>query len=476
MRLDEYARYDAVGLMALLRTGQVSPAELKRCTVEAIERLDPQLNFMAGDICATEEWLPDGPFSGLPFLLKEGHGWRGGALSMGSRLTAGFKPSSESEMTLRLRRAGVQILGETTAPEFGIYPVTESGLHGASRNPWNLVHSPGGSSGGASAAVAAGIVPVAQTSDGGGSIRGPAHCTGIFGLKPSRGRTPALQRGLFAFTHVHVSSRTVRDSAAFLDALHGPFAGGLFKPLAPVRPYLDEIRGAPRRLRIGVLLHSPGRTPLAPECAAAVKRAAQLAEALGHHIEEAQPRLDWEQWLSRFLAAWIHPLPSMIEQLSAVCGRRPGPETLDPMTLQLLERARKVSVADLIAAESAFHAARSALDTFFSSHDLWLTPSGVSQAPRIGQFDPRSRGEDHLAYIDRILHDYAIFTPLLNIGGHPAASIPLHHGDNGLPAGVQAIGPMGRDDLVLAFAAQLEAEAPWINRHPPHSIFGGIHE
>ncbi len=475
MRLDEYARYDAVGLMQLLRSGQVGADELKRCATAAIERLNPQLNFMAGEVCEDEACQPGGPFYGLPFLLKEGLGWRGGAAAMGSRLANGIKVTTESEITRRLRRAGVRILGETAAPELGIYPVTESGRHGATRNPWNLAHSPGGSSGGASAAVAAGVVPVAQSSDGGGSIRGPAHCTGLFGLKPSRGRTPLLQRGLFSFSHVHVSSRTVRDSAAFLDVLHGPAPGGaLIAP--PERPYIEQLERPLPPLRIGVLRQSPGRTPPAAECLRAVDRAARLAESQGHRVEEAQPRLAWDRWLGHFLAAWIHPLPYAIRQLGAASSRQPDSDTLDAMTLQLLRLARQLTVDDLIAAKAEFQAARIAVDTFFQDYDLWLTPAGISQAPELGRFDPCRGGEDAQDYIARALHDYAIFTPLLNITGHPAASVPLHHGDNGLPAGVQLVGPMGREDMVLRFAAQLEAADPWIGRRPPYSIFGAAHE
>jgi amidase len=471
MRTDEYARYDAVGLMGLVRARQVSPIELRRCALEAIERMNPRLNFMAGGIGQDEEWQTDGAFSGLPFLLKEGHGWLGGALTMGSRLVSGLKVTQESEITGRLRAAGVQIIGETTASEFGIYPVTQSRRHGVSRNPWNLDHSPGGSSGGSAAAVAAGVVPVAQASDGGGSIRGPAHCTGIFGLKPSRGRTPSIQRGLFAFTHVHVLSRTVRDSAAFLDAIQGPFAGSQYSLAPPARPYLEEVGRDPGRLRIGVLRHSPGHTRLSRACAEAIERAARLAEALGHVVEDAQPEIAWGEWLSHFLAAWIHPLPFIVAQLCAISSRNIGPDTLDEMTLRFLDRAKAITVDDLLAAESAFQRARVAVDSFFGRYDIWMTPCGVSQAPEIGQFDPCTSDRDAAEYAERVLHDYAIFTPLLNITGHPAASVPLHQGDNGLPAAIQVVGSMGREDIVLRLCAQLEAQDPWIDRHPACSAY-----
>ena len=470
MRLDEYAGHDAIGLMALLRERQVSADELRRCAIEAIERLNPQLNFMAGAVGRDAGWQPGGPFSGLPFLLKEAHGWAGGALAMGSRLSGTLKATQDSELTRRLKQAGVQILGETTAPEFGSAPVTESSRHGATRNPWNLDRSPGGSSGGSSAAVAAGVVPVAQTSDGGGSIRGPAHCCGLYGLKPSRWRTPEPMRSLFNFAHFHVSTRTVRDSAAFLDVEQGHYPGAPARLQAPERPYLDEVARAPGRLRIALMRRSPGNVAASPACVEAVERAARLAASLGHSVEEAEPKIDWAPLLQSFLAAWFHALPLRVGQMSALSGLAPGPDTLDAMNLKYLEHARSITVDDLVMADTRFHAARLAVDALFSRYDLWLTPAGVSQAPLIGQYDPRRNDEEALPFAMRILHEWVMFTPLLNITGHPAASIPLHHAD-GLPAGVQLVGPMGDETCILRLSAQFEAADPWIQRRPPCSVF-----
>lgn len=471
MNLGEYASYDAIGLMDLVRKGQVSPAELRQCAVQAIERTHPVLNLLASALNEQADWLPDRPFSGLPFLLKEGHGWRGGALTMGSRLGAGLQAQKDSELTLRLRGAGVDILGETTTPEFGSSAVTESSLHGETRNPWNLGHSPGGSSGGASAAVAAGVVPVAQSSDGGGSIRGPAHCCGIYGLKPSRWRTPEPLSGLFGFGHFHVSTRTVRDSAAFLDVQQGYFAGSPAVLANPERPYQDWVRRTPRTLRIAVTRQSPGTTPVSAECLQAIDRAIALAESLGHVVEETAPAIAWEPLIKSFIVAWFHAMPLRLTQCGELSGREPGPETLDAMTWKSLQYAKTITVDDLVVADSVFRMARIAVGTFLERYDMWLTPTGVSQAPLIGQFDPRKDEEALLPFVMRMLNDYAIFTPLLNITGHPAASVPLHHGANGLPAGVQLIGPMGDDATVLQLSAQFEAADPWIQRHPPVSVF-----
>lgn len=470
MELDEYARHDAVGLAQLIADRQLSAAEVQACALQAIEQLNPVLNFVSGAVERAPAWRPDAPFSGVPFLVKEGHGTKGFAAAQGSRLCAGMLAPEDAPFSTRLRAAGVAILAATTAPEFGIYPVTESGLHGATRNPWSLAHSPGGSSGGSSAAVAAGVVPVAQTSDGGGSIRGPAHCCGVFGLKPSRGRTPG-DGGLFGFPHINVSSRTVRDSAAFLDLLHGPSDGARYWLPPPQRPYRDEVGREPGRLRIGYCNTAPGAVPLAPECKAAVDTTARLLEAMGHDVEEASPALSWERLFQQFAKVWAHPLPLAIQMLCKMTGRQAGPDTLDAQTLQLVEHASHLSANDLMLAEAAFREARVAVDRYFGRFDLWLTPTGVSQAPLIGAFDPTLPAADAMASSLRVLHEYAAFTPLFNITGHPAASVPVVHGTNGLPVGIQIAAAMADEATIFRVAAMLEQAQPWSGRIPPHSIF-----
>jgi len=439
--------------------------------LDAIERLNPALNFMAGAATTNPTWTADRPFSGLPFLLKEGHGLAGGSLSMGSRLTAGLKSPQDSELTTRFKNAGVAILGETTASEFGIAPVTTSSLYGITRNPWNLEHSPGGSSGGSSVAVAAGVVPVAQTADGGGSIRIPAHCTGIYGLKPSRGRTPDLKPGVFPLSHFHVSSRTVRDSAAFLDATMGEWPGAASRIQKPDRPYLEEITRPPSSLKIAVSRNAPGGAVVAPECLEALDRAARLAESLGHRVEEAEPKLDWNSLFQSFITAWFHAFPVGVKQISAMTGRKPGPDTLDAGTLSGIERGKALTVDDIVIANVHFRAAHQLLDQFFMKYDVWMTPAAVCQAPSVKQFDPRIPEEQSASGIPKPLLEFAAFSPLLNITGHPAASVPLHQGANGLPAGVQIVGKTGDDATVLRLSAQFETADPWIQRRPPHSVF-----
>ena len=473
MKLSEYAAHDATGLMALLRRGETSPAELQRCAMEAIARLNPTLNFLSGPASIGPHG--EGPFGGLPFLVKESHGCAGQPMMQGSRLAAGIPAPADTEFVARLKRAGVAPLGATTAPEFGIYCTTESTLHGATRNPWNPDHSSGGSSGGSSAAVAAGVVPVASASDSGGSIRGPAHCTGTFGLKPSRGRTPFDGRtdgGLFALQQFHVITRSVRDSAAFLDCLHGPTLGSRYAVPRPARPFAHEVGADPGRLRIGVLRMSPLATPLHPDCRAAIDAAATLCADLGHVVEDVSPQLDWPALMEAFVPAMLAGLPLGIATLESATGRKAGPDTLEPMTLRILDYAKALTATDLFRAEAVLQGARQAVERFFLDFDAWITPSGVSPAPRIGVFDPAATGESALDFGRRMLADYAAFTPLLNVTGHPAASVPLHHGAvSGLPAGVQLVTRMGDEATLLRLSSQWEAAMPWAHRHPPLFLF-----
>lgn len=473
MKLSEYAAHDATGLMELVRRGETSSVELQQCAMQAIARMNPSLNFISGTAMVGEHG--SGPFAGLPFLFKESHGCVGQPMMQGSRLTAGLGASADSEFVARLKRAGVAPLGATTAPEFGLYCTTESTLHGATRNPWNPDHSAGGSSGGSSVAVAAGVVPAASSSDSGGSIRGPAHCTGTFGLKPSRARTPIdgkTDGGLFPFISYHVITRSVRDSAAFLDVLQGPSPGSRYSVARPERPFIREVGADPGKLRIGILRASPLTTPLHPDARTAIDVAGKLCADLGHAVEEVSPELDWEALIGAFLPAMMSALPHSIAALESITGRAAGTDTLEPMTLRALDYARTLTIPDLFRADAVFQAARQAVDRFFLDFDAWITPAGVSPAPRIGAFDPAASSEGIIEYARRTFADYAAFTPLLNVTGHPAASVPLHQGAvSDLPVGVQIVTRLGDEATLLRLASQWEAAMPWCGRHPAHSIF-----
>ncbi len=468
MTLREYASHDAIGLMELVQRGEVSVAEITRCALDAIDKLNPQLNFMSG-AAAPAAFLPGRMFSGLPVLVKEGCGAQGQPSILGSRLGIGLTAMQDSEYMKRLKAAGIAAIGATTAPEFGAYCVTESVLHGVTRNPWNLDHSPGGSSGGSSAAVIAGVVPVATSSDGGGSIRGPAHCTGTFGLKPSRGRNPngsQTDGGPFGLHHFHVTTRSVRDSAAFLDALHGPVSGSRYWVKPPDRAFLSEVGAPPGKLRIAVMRESCLSTPLHPDCRDAVDEAAHLCEELGHIVEEASPDIDWRMLMETLTRAWPMPLPRGIALIEAATNRVAGPENLEPMTLRMRDFANGLTASDVFRADAIIQAAKWAVDDFLGRFDAWIMPTGVSPAPRIGQFDPSLSEEDVATYLERALADFAFFTPLMNFTGHPAASVPLHQGQSGLPAGVQIVTAMGDEATLLRLASQWEAARPWQQRRP----------
>ncbi|MDM4768774.1 amidase [Solimonas sp. SE-A11] len=472
MTLREYASHDAIGLMELVQRGEVSTAEITRCALDAIEKLNPLLNFMSGP-AAPAEFVAGRAFSGLPLLVKEGCGARGQPTVLGSRLGAGLTAAQDSEYMKRLRAVGIAAIGATTAPEFGAYCVTESLLHGATRNPWNLDHSPGGSSGGSSAAVIAGVVPVATSSDGGGSIRGPAHCTGTFGLKPSRGRNPngsSTDGGPFGLHHFHVTTRSVRDSAAFLDALQGPVPGSRYWVKPPERAFLSEVGAPPGKLRIAVTRDSPMSTPLHPDCREAIDQATRLCEDLGHIVEEASPPIDWLPLMETLMMAWPMPLPRGIALIEQATNRIAGPGTLEPMTLRMRDFANGLTAGDVFQADAIIQAAKWAVDDFLARFDAWIMPTGVSPAPLIGQFDPSRSDEDVASYLRRALSDFAFFTPLLNFTGHPAASVPLHQGRSGLPVGVQVVTSMGDEATLLRLASQWEAARPWQGRRPPISL------
>ncbi len=467
MRLDEYVRHDATGLAMLVRKGDVSPAELAACAAAAADAVNPMLNALVGAIDERAPWTAGGPFSGVPLLSKSGHGRAGGPLGAGSRLLAGRTVPADDVFNARIRATGVAFVGATTAPEFGLYAVTESRLHGATRNPWDSSRSSGGSSGGASAAVAAGIVPVATSGDGGGSIRTPAHCTGVFGLKPSRGRTPFEANHFFNLSVNHVTTRTVRDSAAFLDATQGAHRGARYLISSPSRPYAAEVDLEPNPLRIGFTTALAGFATASPECADAVRRTAALLAGLGHEVTEASPGIAWSGFFDAFLRAWTHAVPWSIGRMERMRGRPAEPEELELMTMRYRRHGETVTVGDLLDADQVFRAASRAVDDYFASFDVWLTPVAVTAAPRIGDFDPSATDETAAEYSLRVLRDYSAFTPLLNVTGHPAAAVPATQGDRDLPIGVQLVGRAAGEGELLRLCAQLEAVNPWKQRTPP---------
>jgi amidase len=451
----------------------VKPVELVDAAIARIERFDPALNavihrrFERARSEAVAD-LPDGPFRGVPFLIKdlftdsEGDPAHNG---MKVLRDAGNVAKEDAWLVTRHRAAGFVITGRTNTPEMGLLPTTEPLAHGPTHNPWDLAHSPGGSSGGSGAAVAAGLVPVAHATDGGGSIRIPSSMCGCVGLKVSRGRiTMGPDRDESGVSVGHVISRTVRDSAGVLDATHGPGPGDMVIAPAPARPYVDEVGADPGRLRIGLLATNPQGT-LHPDCETAVRNAATLLESLGHIVEEAHPpALDSDEMATQFAARWCANAALGLLGTGAMLGRELGADDVEPTTWALAELGKTFTAVDLARAIAVSARFTRAVGVWFADGwDLLLTPT-LSQPPmRLGEVGgPDTNAFDALAKAG----PYAAFTSSFNVTGQPAISLPLHWNDAGLPIGVQLVAAYGREDVLFRVAGQLEQAAPWADRHP----------
>ena len=464
---------DATDQAALVRRGDASAAELLEAAIERIESLDPALNAVIirwfDEAREAASQLPDGPFRGVPFLLKDlwAH-YAGQPLTNGCRALRQTLPISATDTTLvsRFREAGLNIAGRTNSPEFGSLPTTEPIAWGATRNPWSLDHSPGGSSGGSAAAVAAGMVPFAHASDGGGSIRIPASCCGLVGLKPSQGR---ITLGPFRDeSNLGVElcvSRTVRDTAALLDAVHGPGVGDTVIAPKPLRPYVVEVGADPGRLRIGLLDEHPLGEALHDDCRDAVRSAAALLESLGHHVELGHPAaLANREFGRRFSALWSTNMGVAVQRIEAQLGRATNDDDIEAVNRAQVAFAQSVSGVDYALALAANVEFRRALQQWWANGwDLLLTPTLAEPPTLIGTF-----ANDAAAPMTPMIRAGAFvpFTPPFNSSGQPAINLPLHWNSAGLPIGVQLVAAYGCEDVLLRVAAQVESAQPWADRHP----------
>ena len=489
----DYDQLDGLGMAALVRAGQLTAAELCAAAIARAEAVNLRLNAVVHPLYEPARQraaagLPVGPFGGVPFLLKDfGAQYAGAPHTSGSRALRHFVPAEDAELVRRWQVAGLNILGKTNTPEFALMGVTEPALFGPARNPWHLGHTPGGSSGGAAAAVAAGIVPVAGAGDGGGSIRIPAACCGLFGLKPSRGRVPTgpEQGEKWQGAAVeHVLSRSVRDSAAMLDATQGPDVGAPYFLPAPVRPYLEEVSRPPGRLRIAFSLGHPlGRT-LHPECATAVREAAKLLESLGHDVEEVPLPFDGRAVASAFLMLYFGETGASIASLAKVLGRPARPADVEPTTWLLGLLGRTYSAADFAAARHTWNDSARRMGRFHQTHDLLLTPTLATPPVRVGELQPTRTEQTLLKLVNTFglgglirrsgivekLAEQSLektpYTQVANLTGQPAMSVPLHWTAAGLPCGVQFIAPFGGEDTLFRLAGQLEQARPWFDQRP----------
>jgi amidase len=470
---NELAELDATAQAELVRRGEVTPHELVETAITRIEAVNPELNAVvtamydeAREIAAGE--LPDGPFPGVPFLLKDiTAAYRGVRTTLGSRAFAEFIPKRDSELVVRLRRAGLVVVGKTNTPEFGLVTTTEPELFGPCRNPWDTARTPGGSSGGSAAAVAAGMVPMAHATDGGGSIRIPASCCGVFGLKPTRGRNPLgptfgdIMSGLLA---EHAVTRSVRDSAALLDATSGPDVGDPYWPAAPERPFVDEVGRDPGRLRIAMSSQVGTRTTVDPDCLAALAEAVRLCEELGHEVVESSPSInDSESLGEAFTVIWSSGVIPIVTASGRVRNGRADPDAFEPLTLALYEIGKTFTGGDYLIAVQRMQRAARRVATWQSDFDLWLTPTLAEPPVPLGTFAP-PEGDFMAAFLRG--GRFAPFTAIANVTGQPAMSVPLFWNDDGLPIGVQFIARYGDEATLFRLAAQLEEARPWAGRHP----------
>jgi amidase len=493
----ELDRLDALGLAALVRRGEVHPRELVDAAIERIEARDPAVNAVVHrrfERARAEAAgpLPDGPLRGVPFLLKDLLAEIAGEpLTGGSRLLAGWTPSRDAEIVRRYRAAGLVVLGRTNTPELGLYGTTEPVLYGPCRNPWSPAHTAGGSSGGSGAAVAARMVPVAAGADGGGSIRIPASACGIFGLKPTRGRTPlGPDRGedWNGLVVQHVLSRSVRDSAAFLDATQGASPGDPYHPPPGPASYLALLDAPPRRLRIAVFAGSLFGTALDPRCARLVHDAAAALRELGHEVEEAAPALDREALVRAYFVVMAANTARLLAAASAAVGRPLDRREVEPVTWFLRQVGERLRATELLAALEQCHRAGRALAAFHERWDVLLSSTLGTPPKRLGELGPTPRELRLLRALSRLpagpLLRRALAemgppaleplpnTMLFNMTGQPAASVPFAWSDEGLPLGIQLSGRFGEEDVLLRLARQVEEARPWEGRVPPLAAGG----
>ena len=494
MTEDEYTRCDATALAALVRTGEVTPGELIDVAMKRLERINPLINAVVYRMDDEARALApsadrNAVFSGVPFLAKDlGSDYAGHPTSGGSRVAAGLVAEEDTELVRRLRATGVSVLGKTNTPEFGLLPYTEPELWGPCRNPWSLDRTPGGSSGGSAAAVAAGIVPMAGGGDGAGSIRIPASCCGLFGLKPTRGRVPPGPRDAEPWQGCvteHVLTRSVRDSAAMLDATHGPEAGSPYRIAPPERPFAQEVAAAPRRLRIAWTA-APwlGSTEPHPDCMEAVANTVRLLERLGHRVTEATPRFDGKAFAQAFMYMVVGEVGADIEDLLQDLGRPPRRGEVETLTWALDLVAKTVSARDLASSLRLLERSGKVVGRFFTDYDVLVTPTVATPPPRIGELAPSrierlqlelmsALGSGTLIKaartVDKIAEgafEFIPWTPVFNISGQPAMSVPLHWNAAGLPVGVHFAARAGDEATLFRLAGQLERERPWFDRHP----------
>ena len=489
----DFHLYDGLGLAELVRHRAVSPIELVDEAIGRIEARHAHLNLISTPMFeqarqAARQPLPQGAFSGVPFLLKDlAANWQGVPTASGNRLLANLPAQRDSELVRRYKAAGLIVLAKTNTPEFGLTPYTEPKLFGPSRNPWNPKLTPGGSSGGSAAAVAARTVPMAHGGDGGGSIRIPASCCGLFGFKPTRGRTPTgpdhgeLWAG---FAVEHAITRSVRDSAALLDATAGTDIGAPYCAPIQRRPFLAEVTTAPGRLRIAYCATPLLGSTVHPDCLRGLEQTVSLLRELGHEVHEASPPIDSDAWAIAFTTVLAAQTRVDIETAAQRAGRAPAYPDFEPATYVLGLLGRALSASEYASALRYLHIASRAVGVFFQDYDILLTPTLARPPAEIGSLTPSRAERALLTIIGRLgagwllkaaslvkpmaqkSLDFIPFTPPFNITGQPAMSVPLCWNQQNIPIGMQFVGRFGDEATLFRLAGQLETARPWFDRAP----------
>jgi amidase len=479
MNLAEYASHDGLGLAELVARKEVSPRELARLAVRAIDRINPALNavvetYLEQSEDLKESALGDGPFRGVPLLMKDVFGHEEGRkIEFGSRLCKGMTAKADSHLMTLFRKAGLNSIGRSAAPEYSMAGTTEGLLYGNTSNPWKRGYSTGGSSGGAQAAVTAGIVPVAHGSDIGGSIRIPASLCGGVGFKPSRMRVsvgPSVDEGGWGYSMNFVQAKTMRDVAAMLDCLSIPMTGDPFVIPKPAESYASLALKAPKPLRIGIVLDPFMGAPVDQEVAAAVVKTAAMLESMGHHVEAAKVSLGGVDLAETTRDIFFFDFDNRLDGYAKRTGRVAGPDTLEPVIWSIYQRAKEITPARFMAAWSKANTARRSLGAFYDSFDIWLSPTTPSPAEAWGKYHLSLPDTGFGNVGERLYNPLTQFTIPHNLMGTPAISLPLAMHSSGLPIGVQLAGRPADDHTVIQLAVQLEQAMPWSGRVPPNHV------
>ncbi len=479
MNHEEYCSFDATGLAELVSKGEVSARELAQLAAAGVDKVNPQLNAVievfadrVDDLDAST--VADGPFRGVPFFLKDlGPRLKGRKQEAGSRLMKGYVADYSSFLTEQIERAGLNIIGRTTCPEYGVTGTTESILTGATCNPWDTGKIAGGSSGGSAAITAAGVVPMCHSNDGGGSTRIPASICGNAGMKHSRGRISYSPEGCdlsFPLFSDGVNTHSVRDMAGFLDAVMGPAPGEPIPWAKPERPYVDEVDRDPGKLRIAMCSERWGRIPIQQHITAEVHRVAKLLEDAGHTVEEAAPAIDYESYLKHFQRIWVIDIAAMLDYEAELMGREVSADTVEPMTLKMYAAGKDATAAERLGISGFLSVTSRQLGAFYEDYDLLLTPTLVDDTPALGSpFNLVQETQTLDAWFENAYHLIPV-TPLNNFTGTPAVSLPLCEDATGMPLGAHIMAPIGREDRLFNVAGQLEQIAPWAGKRPPLHI------